>query len=112
MESSKPTKAKKTSTFEEENLVDRDKDIFDLVLLFDSFELYQQATQKFRDLVDHYHAWESNLEKILLPQVYDFYEFMVWCALNYIPSKKTIISKNRSVFIDIHFWNAKMAIKP
>jgi hypothetical protein len=40
MESSKWTKAKKPLIFEEEYLVDRDKDIFDPVLSFDLFEIH------------------------------------------------------------------------
>jgi hypothetical protein len=55
MESSQPAKAKKTLVTEEEDLVDRDKDIFDPILSFDAFELHQQANHNFRDLVDHYH---------------------------------------------------------
>jgi hypothetical protein len=101
MESSKLAKAKKPLSVEEEDLVDRDKDIFDPILSFDSFELHQKAIQNFRDLVDHYHAWESNLAKFLVPQVYEFPEFMVWCASNYISSKRTIISKIGSVLIEI-----------
>jgi hypothetical protein len=50
-------------TVEEEDLVDRDKDIFDPVLSFDLFEIHQLALQNFRDLVDHYHVWESDLAK-------------------------------------------------
>jgi hypothetical protein len=53
------------------------------------------------DLVYHYHAWESDLEKFIVPQVYEFPEFMVWCASNYIYSKRTVISKDGSVLIEI-----------
>jgi hypothetical protein len=102
MESSKSTKAKKPLIVEEEDLVDRDKDVFDPILSFDSFEIHQLAIQNFRDLVDHYHAWESDLEKFLVPQVYEFPEFVVWCASNYIPSKRVVISKHGSVLIEIN----------
>jgi hypothetical protein len=40
MELSKPTKAKKILTIEEEDLVDRDKYMFDPVLSLDTFELH------------------------------------------------------------------------
>jgi hypothetical protein len=56
-------KLKKLLIVEEEYLVDRDKYIFDPILSFDLFEIHQLALQNFRDLVDHYHAWESDLEK-------------------------------------------------
>jgi hypothetical protein len=44
-------------------MVDRDKDMFETVLSFDLFELHQIAMQHFRDLIDFYHAWESDLVK-------------------------------------------------
>jgi hypothetical protein len=78
MESYQPAKAKKTLINEEEDLVDKDKDIFYLILSFDAFELYQQANQNFRDLFYHYHVWESDLVKFLVSQVYGFPGFVVW----------------------------------
>jgi hypothetical protein len=102
MESSKSTKDKKLLTIKEEYLVDRDKYIFDQVLSFDSFEIPQLAIQNFRDLVDHYHSWDSDLEKFLVPQVYEFPNFVVWCASNYIPSKRFFISKHGFVIIEIN----------
>jgi hypothetical protein len=101
MEFFQHSKSKKNLNVEEEDLVDKDKDIFDLVLSFDSLELYKDAMQNSRDLVDHYHAWECNLAKFVVPQVYDFPEFMVWCASKYIPSKRAIISTDGSVLIEV-----------
>jgi hypothetical protein len=54
-----------------------------------------------KDLVDHYHTSESNLAKFLVPQVYDFPEFVALCASKYIYSKRTIISKDGFVLIEI-----------
>jgi hypothetical protein len=90
MESSKSNKAKKPLVVEEEDLVDRDNDVFDPILSFDSFEIHQLTIQNFMDLVDHYHTWEFDLEKFLVPQVYEFPEFVVWCASNYISSKRIL----------------------
>jgi hypothetical protein len=59
------------------------------------------VNHNFRDLVDHYHAWESDLAKFLVPQVYDFPEFVAWCTSNYISSKRTVISKDGSVLIEV-----------
>jgi len=56
MEFCQATKTKKKLNFEEDDLVDKGKDIFDPVLSFDPFELYQKAMQNSKDLVDHYHA--------------------------------------------------------
>jgi hypothetical protein len=102
MESSKSLKTRITLTVEEEDLADKDKDIVDLVLSFDLFKLHQLSMQNFRDLVDHYHAWESDLAKFIVPQVYEFPEFVVWCAVNYIPSQRSVISKNGLVLFVIN----------
>jgi hypothetical protein len=51
METSKPNKDKKLLVVEEEDLVDRDKDVFDPILSFDSFEIHRLEIQNFRDLV-------------------------------------------------------------
>jgi hypothetical protein len=56
MDPSQSTKFKENVNIVEEDLVEKDKDIFYLVLSFDSFELHQQENHNFRDLVDHYHA--------------------------------------------------------
>jgi hypothetical protein len=72
MQSPQPIETKKNMNIVEEDLVDKDKDIFYHVLSFDPSELYQQENQGFRDLIDHYYAWESDLAKFLVPQVYHF----------------------------------------
>jgi hypothetical protein len=102
MQTSQSTESKKIPNPVEEDLVDRDKDVFDPVLSFDTSVLYQQEKQGFQDLVDHYYAWESDLAKFIVPQVYHFPEFIVWCAENYIPTKRAIISKVGSVLIELN----------
>jgi hypothetical protein len=102
MQTSQPTKSKKNVNPVEEDLVDKDKDVFDHVLSFDPSVLYQQENQGFQDLVDHYYAWESDLAKFIVPQVYHFPEFVVWCAENYVPSKRAIISTVGSVLIELN----------
>ena len=52
-------------------------------------------------MVDHYYAWESDLAKFLVPQVYHFLEFVVFCSKNYVPSKRDIISTTGSVLIEL-----------
>jgi hypothetical protein len=81
--------------------VDKDKYIFDLVLSFDSLESYKDAMRNSTNMVDHYHAWESNLEKFVVPRVYDFPKFVVWCASKYIPYKRDIISIDGSILIEV-----------
>jgi len=102
MESSKSIKSRKPLTIEEEVLVERDKDVFYSVLSFHSFEIHQLAMQNFRDSVNHYHVWESDLVKCIVPQVYEFPKFVVWCISNYIPSKRVVISKDGSVLFEIN----------
>jgi hypothetical protein len=87
MQSSQISETSKSTNVVEEDLVDKDKDIFDPVLSFDSSELYQQIKEDFSNMVDHYYAWGSDLAKFMIPQVYQFPEFVIWCAENYIPSK-------------------------
>ena len=43
MEYFQQNKSKKKLNVEEEDLMDKDKDIFDLVMSFDSLELYKDA---------------------------------------------------------------------
>jgi hypothetical protein len=66
-------------------------------------------------MVDHYYAWGSDLTKFMIPQVYQFLEFVVWCDENYIPSKQTVISTSGFVLIEITpqsiFQNVEMAIE-
>jgi hypothetical protein len=101
MNPSHSTKVKENVNILEEDLVEKDKDIFYHVLSFDSFELHQQVNHNFRDLVDDYHTWESDLGKFLVPQVYDFSDFVTWCTSNYISSKRTVISKDGFVLIEL-----------
>ena len=61
------SKSKKKLNAEEEDLVDKDKDIFDLVLSFCCLYLYKDVMHNSRDLVNHYHVWESNLAKFVVP---------------------------------------------
>jgi len=72
MEFCHQSKSKKNLNVEEEDLVDKEKDIFDQLPFFYSLELYKDVMKNYRDMVDHYHPWESNLEKFVVPQVYDF----------------------------------------
>jgi hypothetical protein len=77
MEFFQQSKSNKILNAEEEDLVDKDKDIFDPVLSFDSLDLYNDVMQNCRDLVDHYPVWESNLTKFVVPQVYHFLDLVV-----------------------------------
>jgi len=86
MELSNSIKIKIPLRVEEKDLTDKDIDIFYLVLFFNLFELHQLAMQHFRYLVNFYHAWESDLAKFMVPRVYKFPEFVVWCVVDYIPS--------------------------
>jgi hypothetical protein len=63
------------------------------------FELHQLAMQHFRDLIDYYHAWESNLAKFIVPQTYNFPEFIAWCSSNYISSQRSVVSKDGSILL-------------
>jgi hypothetical protein len=67
MQSSQPTEPKKNMNTIEEYLVRKDRGVFEHVLSFNPFELNQQENHGFRDLVDHYYAWESDLAKFLVP---------------------------------------------
>jgi hypothetical protein len=53
-------------------------------------------------LIYHYYGWEFDLDKFIVPQVYHFPEFVVWCSKNYIPSKRAIISKVGYVLIELN----------
>jgi hypothetical protein len=101
MESSKSSKFKENMNIVEEDLVDKDKDIFDHAISFELFEFQKQTNQSYRDKVVHYNTWESDLAKFLVPQIYHFQKFVVWCASNYIPSKRAIISATRSLLIEL-----------
>jgi hypothetical protein len=102
MKSSQSIKTKIPLTVEEEDLADRDKYIFDHVLSFEFFKLHRLAMQNFRDSINYYHAWKSDMAKFIVPQVYEFPEFVVWCAANYIPSQRFVIYKNGSVLFVIN----------
>jgi hypothetical protein len=94
MKSSKHVKSNRTMSVEEQDLDDRDEEVFDTALYFDLFEIHQLATEHFRDLHDFYHAWEYDLAKFIVPQTYNFPEFVSWCSSNYVPLKRSLISKN------------------
>jgi hypothetical protein len=67
------------STSDEKVLIDRDCEIFETVLSqFDPYELSKLTCDRFRDLHDYLHIWESNLGKFIIPQTYYF----SWCAKN------------------------------
>lgn len=63
---------------------------------------YQQTNQGFQDLVNHYYACEFDLTKFIVPQVYHFLEFVVWCTENYVSSKRAIISTVGSVLVELN----------
>jgi hypothetical protein len=51
------------------------------------------SLDNFRNLVDHYHVWESNLENFSIPHVYKFPKFVSRCVSSYTSSKITIVGK-------------------
>jgi hypothetical protein len=102
MESSQSVKTKRPLSIEEEDLVDKDQYIFDLVLSFNLFEIHQLAMQNFRDLVNYYHAWESELAKFIVPQTYYFLEFVTWCVSYYNPSQRSLVSRNGLVLFEVN----------
>jgi hypothetical protein len=58
--------------------------------------------QGFQDLVEHYYVLESYVTKFVVPKVYHFLEFVVWFSENYIPVKRTIISKVGSILVELN----------
>jgi hypothetical protein len=64
MDPSQPTKFKENINTVEEYLVDKDKDIFYLSYRSTLLSYTSKVNHNFRDLVDHYHAWESDLAEV------------------------------------------------
>jgi hypothetical protein len=68
MKSSKPVKSNRTPFVQEQDLGDRDGEVFNTTLSFDLFEIHQLTVEHFRDLHDFCHAWESDLAKFIVPR--------------------------------------------
>jgi hypothetical protein len=112
MELSNSIKIKIPLRVEEKDLTDKDIDIFYLVLFFNLFELHQLAMQHFRYLVNFYHAWESDLAKFIIPQKYNFLEFVTWCMSNYILSQRSFVSKNGSILFVVNSQSISKMLNP
>jgi hypothetical protein len=52
-------------------------------------------------LNDSFNVWGSNLAQFLVPQVYNFPEFVHWCAQRYIASMRSLVNKNGTLLFDI-----------
>jgi hypothetical protein len=84
------SKNKSLINIEDKGLLDSYKDTFDPKLSFDLLDLHTTSLQNFSNFIDHYHVWESNLAKFVIPQVYNFPEFVSWCMLP-IPRVKELL---------------------
>jgi hypothetical protein len=71
---SKPSSSKKSRTLStiEPDLEDRDCQIFDPITSFDLYELHKLYFDRYNQLHDYFHAWESNLARFIVPQTYNF----------------------------------------
>jgi hypothetical protein len=100
-QTSQSSKNKSLISVEEKGFLDNYKYTFDPRLSFDLLELHTTYLQNFSNFVDHYHVWESNLAKFVVPQVYNFPEFISWCVACYVPTKRIIVAKDDSVLCSI-----------
>jgi hypothetical protein len=85
--------------------------VFDTELSFDLFEIHQLVFECFRELHEFYHAWEYNLSKYVVPQTYNFPEFVTWCSSNYVPLKMSLISKNGLVLFVLNAQSISEMLK-
>ena len=73
-------------------LIDRDIDAFETILIkFEPYESRNIVCNRFRDLHDYLHKWESNLGKFIIPQNYCFLKFVGSCVKNYLPKTKVVV---------------------
>jgi hypothetical protein len=82
-------------------LEDKDSQIFDPKVSFDLYELHNLAQTRYMQLNDSFNVWGSNLAQFLVPQVYNFPEFVHWCAQRYIASTRSLVNKNGTLLFDI-----------
>jgi hypothetical protein len=78
-----------------------DCQIFDPITSFDLYELHKLSFDGYNQLHDYFHEWESNLARFIIPQTYNFLEFVHWYVLNYVPSSRSILSRTGLLLFEI-----------
>jgi hypothetical protein len=82
-------------------LEDIDSQIFYPKVSSDLYELHNLAQAGYTKLNDSFNVWGSNLAQFLVPQVYNFLEFVHQCAQRYIASTRSLVNKNGTLLFDI-----------
>jgi len=100
---SRLTKTKQYETLPEIKIIldDRDSQFFYLKVPFNFFKLHKLVEAGFVKLNDFLNSWSSTLDHFIILQVYNFPEFIHWCARRYVASFRSFVDKNGTWVFDV-----------
>lgn len=82
---------------EQQNITNKEGDIFDPILSYNHmYQLKNDTFKFFKEGHDQLNLWESNLSPIVFPKVFHFSEMVSLCIQNYSSHIRVILSKDSS----------------